>query len=137
MKRNLMVMIAIVMAFSASACGIRKDAEVNSFVAELDKLGADIVRTVDEKPTAAGLDQAQQLLEERKNELKASFEKLKSVRGFQITEETKKKLADSVTKNVAAVNGLRFKHAGKTVSDKEFGQKLSRLSADFNSILGV
>jgi hypothetical protein len=138
MRNSLFILIiAIVTAFSG-ACGmLSKDAEINSFVVELDKLSAEIVRTVDEKPTAQGVDQAQQLLDARKTELKASFEKLKDARGFQVSEEAKKKFTDAITKDVSEVNSLQIKHAGKTVTDKSFGEKLSNLSADFNSILGV
>ena len=38
--------MTIVMAFAA--CSANKDAEVNSFVAEMDSLTAEIVRAVDE-----------------------------------------------------------------------------------------
>jgi hypothetical protein len=136
MKRNLIIIIAIVVAFSG-ACSINKDAEINSFITELNGLSTEIVRTVNETPTTPGVEQAQQLLDARKEKLKTSFEKLKDVRGFQVSDEMKKKMNDSVTKSVAEVNRLQIKYVSQTVTDKSFGQKLSKLSADFNSILGV
>ena len=137
MRNSLFIlMIAIVLAFSA-ACGLSKDAEVNSFVAEMDKLTADIVRAVEEKPSVQGAERAQRLLDERKAALKAGFDNLKDVRGFQLSDEVKKKFTDAVAKDVEAVNSLQIKYAGKALTDENFGQKLSQLSADFNSIFGV
>ena len=137
MRNSLFIlMIAIVLAFSA-ACGLSKDAEVNSFVAEMDKLTADIVRAVEEKPSVQGAERAQKLLDERKAALKAGFDNLKDVRGFQLSDEVKKKFTDAVAKDVEAVNSLQIKYVGKALTDENFGQKLSQLSADFNSIFGV
>lgn len=135
MKNGLLsLMIMIAMAFSA--CSVNKDAEVGAFVTETDKLAAEIVRAVDEKP-GSGVDQAQKMLDARKAELKAHFEKIKDVRGYQLSSEMSQKLTDSVTKKVESVGNLQIKYAEKAAGDKSFGQKLSRLSADFNSIYGV
>lgn len=134
--RNTLFILLITIAAAFSACSLNKDAEVNSFISEMDKLTNEIVKTVDEKPTT-GVDRAQQLLDARKSELKASFDKLKDVRGFQLSEEMKKKFTDAVTKNVTAVNTLQIKYAGESVTNEGFGEKLRRLSTDYNSIFGV
>jgi allophanate hydrolase subunit 1 len=49
----------------------------------------------------------------------------------------KKKFTDAVTKNVTAVNTLQIKYAGESVTDESFGEKLRKLSTDYNSIFGV
>jgi len=130
------LLVAFVLAFSACG-GLNKDAEVNSFVAELDKLSAEIVRAVDAKPTAAGVEQAQQILDARKPELKAKFDQLKNLRGYELSQETAKKLTESVAKNVESVGSLQIKHAEKSVGDADFGERLTKLSTGFTSILGV
>ncbi|HLM01036.1 MAG TPA: hypothetical protein VK400_08255 [Pyrinomonadaceae bacterium] len=137
MRNSLFILlIALVMTFSA-ACGLNRDAEVNSFVAEMDKLTAEIVSAVDEKPGTPGVERAQKLLDARKTELKANFEKLKDVRGFQLSRETTKKFTDAVAGNVESVNSLQIKYVDKTSADENFRQKLNKLSSDFNSIFGI
>ena len=135
MKSTLFVLIISLVA-ALAGCGVKKDAEVNSFIADMDKVAADIVRTVDEKPDS-GVDRAQQLLDSKKAELKAKFDTLKDLRGFQLSEETTKKFSDAVAKNVGAVMDLQVKYAEKASEDAKFAQKLNKLSGDFNSIFGV
>jgi hypothetical protein len=135
MKKSLFGLVVLI-ALAFAACSVNKDAEVGAFVSEMDKLAADIVRTVDEKPSA-GVDDAQKMLDARKADLKAKFEKIKDVRGYQLSKEMSKKLTDSVTKNVESVGGLQIKYAEKSAADRKFGEKLSKLSDDFNSIYGV
>jgi hypothetical protein len=135
MKKSLFG-LAVLIALASSACGVKKDAEVGAFVTETDKLAAEIVRAVDEKPSS-GVDDAQRLLDSRKAALKANFEKLKDVRGFQLSKEMSKKLTDSVTKNVESVGGLQIKYVEKAAADKNFAEKLKKLASDFNSIYGV
>ena len=135
MKKSLFGLVVLI-ALAFSACGVKRDAEVGAFVGEMDKLAADIVRTVDEKP-ATGVDDAQKMLDARKGELKKSFEKLKDVRGYELSREMSQKLTDSVTKNVESVGGLQIKHVEKAAADRKFAEKLKKLADDFNSIYGV
>jgi hypothetical protein len=134
--RNTLFVLMIACAAVFSGCSMNKDAEINSFITDMDKLTGEIVKAVDEKPST-GVDRAQQLLDARKSEMKASFEKLKDVRGFQLSEEMKKKFTDSVAKNVEAVNTLQIKYVEESIEDKNFGEKLKKLSTDYNSIFGV
>jgi hypothetical protein len=120
-----------------SGCGaLNKDAEVNSFITEMDKLTVEIVRAVDEKPTE-GVDKAQKLLDARKTELKKSYEKFKDIRGFQLSKEMQAKFTDTVTKDLELVGNLQIRHAKTWVADQNFAQKLDKLTADYNSIFGV
>lgn len=135
MKSTLFVLIISLVAV-LSGCGVKKDAEVNSFISDMDKVAADIVHAVDEKPDT-GIDRAQQILDSRKAELKAKFDTLKDLRGFQLSEETTKKFSDAVAKNVGAVTDLQVKYAERASEDAKFGKKLTKLSDDFNSIFGV
>jgi hypothetical protein len=119
-----------------SSCGVKRDADVKSFIADIDQTAVDIARAVDERPET-GVDRAQQLLDTRKPELKAKFETLKDLRGYQISEATTKEFADAVARNVEKVGELQIKYAEKSVDNEKFGQKLTKLADDFNSIFGV
>ena len=49
MNSTLFILIITLIAAS-SGCGVKKDSEVKSFIAEMDQVAIDIVRAVDEKP---------------------------------------------------------------------------------------
>jgi hypothetical protein len=134
--KNTLIILLMIVAVAFSACSFNKDAEVNSFIAEMDNLTNEIVRAVDEQP-ATGVDKAQRILDGRKAEIKTSFEKLNDIRGFQLSDEMKKKFTDAITKNVEAVNTLQIKYVEQSVEDNSFGEKLKKLSTDYNSIFGV
>lgn len=134
--RNTLFVLLFTFAAVFSGCSINKDAEINSFITDMDKLTEEIVKAVEEKPST-GINRAQQLLDARKNEMKASFEKLKDVRGFQLSEEMKKKFTDSIAKNVEAVNILQIKYVEESIEDRDFGEKLKKLSTDYNSIFAI
>jgi hypothetical protein len=135
MKSTLFVLIFTFVAAFAG-CGVKKDADVKSFIADIDQMALDISRAVDEKP-ATGVDRAQQLLDARKPELKAKFETLKDLRGYQISEDTTKEFADAVARNVEKVGNLQIKYAEESSENAKLGQKLTKLADDFNSIFGV
>ena len=135
MKSTLFVLIISLVA-ALSGCGVKRDSEVKSFVADIDQMAIDIARAVDEKPKT-GVDRAQQLLDARKPELKAKFENLKDLRGYQISEGTTKEFADAVARNTEKVGNLQIKYAEESVDDEKLGQKLTKLAGDFNSIFGV
>ena len=135
MKSTLFVLI-LTLVVALSGCGVKRDAEVKSFIADIDQVALDIARAVDEKPET-GVDRAQQLLDARKPELKKKFESLKDLRGYQVGENTTKEFADAVARNSEKVLNLQVKYAERSLDDEKFAQKLTKLSDDFNSIFGV
>lgn len=122
----------ILTSFIFAACS--KDAEVGSFVSESDKLAAEIVQKVKASPTAAGIDEAQKILDGKKADMKTRYEALKNVRGYQVKGETMKQLTDSVTKNLTAVNSLKIDLMGATMSDKALSAKLDKLVDEYNAL---
>lgn len=134
MKNTLFILIIALVA-ALSGCG-KKDAEVKSFIAEMDQVAIDIVRAVEEKPDT-GVDRAQQILDTRKAQLKAKFDTLKQLRGYELSEETTKQFSEAVAKNVSDVSSLQVKYAEKSLESAKFAEKLNKLSDDFNSIFGV
>ena len=135
MKSTLFILIITLVA-AFSGCGVKKDSELRSFIAEIDQVALDIVRAVDEKPDI-GVDRAQQILDTRKPQLKAKFDSLKQLRGYELSDEMTKQFSDAVAKNVSAVSGLQVKYAEKSMGNAKFAQKLNQLSDDFNSIFGI
>jgi hypothetical protein len=136
MKSTLFVLIVALVAALAGCGGVKKDADVKSFIADIDQVALDIARAVDEKPES-GVDRAQQLLDNRKPELKAKFENLKDLRGYQISEGTTKEFSEAVARNVEKVGNLQIKYAEKSLDNEKFAQKLTKLADDFNSIFGA
>jgi Tfp pilus assembly protein PilP len=135
MTTILGILILTVLAFSA--CGVNKDAEVNAFVSDMDKVTGEITAKVNGNPTAAGVDEAQKVLDAKKADLKARYDKLKELRGYELSEPVMKKLTDSISKNMEAVADLQIKNVDKTVEDEAFGKKMNKLYTDYNSIFGV
>jgi hypothetical protein len=134
MKSTLFVLIlALTTAFTAC---VKKDAEVRSFIVDVEQVATEIVREVDGKPEA-GIDRAQQILDARRPQLKAKFDSLKELRGYQLSDEATKKFAEAIAENVGLVTGLQVKYAEKSIEDEKFANKLNKLSDDFNSIFGV
>lgn len=128
--------LAIVMSFVFAGCA-GKDAEINAFISDSDKLANDIVKKVKDNPTVAGIDEAQKLLDSKKADLKTKYDVVKTARGYQVKEETMKKFTDSVFKNSESVNGLKLDYVEKTVEDESFGKKIDKLVEDFNAIYEV
>lgn len=136
MKTTILgILILTVLAFAG--CGVNKDAEVTAFIADLDKVSNEIVAKVQQNPSAVGVDQAQVVLDKQKADLKARYDKLKGLRGYELSDAVMKKFTDSVSKNIEWVGNLQIQYAEKTVGDEAFGKKMNKLYTDFNSIFGV
>jgi hypothetical protein len=137
MKKLMLGLMVLVSLMIIGCKSISKDAEVNAFIADSDKIASEIVRKVKANPTASGIDEAQRLLDAQKAGLKAKYDVLKQVRGYEVSEEIMKKFTDSTFKNIETVNGLKLDFVEKTLGDKTFGEKIDKLVNDFNAIYEV
>lgn len=135
--KTIILGILFLMVLALAGCGSNKDAEVDTFVADMDKLAGQIVTKVNANPTASGIDEAQKILDKQKSDLKARYDKLKELRGYELSEAVMKKFTDSIAKNIETIGGLQIQHAEQTVGDEAFGKKMNKLYTDFNSIFGV
>lgn len=129
---TLVVLLSVILV----GCG-NQDTQVQSFITASDKLAADIVQKVKANPTASGLDEAQKMLDDKKSEIKSQYDTISKLRQAQVSQDMMKKLTDSTTKNLTSVNGLQIDFAAKTVGDKAFGDKITKLVKDYNSLYGV
>jgi len=134
--RKTLFGLVLVWSFVFAGCG-SKDAEINSFISDSDKLASEIVQKVKANPTATGVDEAQKLLDSKKADLRKQYDNLKTARGYQVKEETMRKFTDSVFKNAEAVNNLKLDFLEKTLNDKKFSEKIDKLVDDFNAIYEV
>ena len=137
MKKLVLGLMILTSLVFAACSGAGKDAEVNAFVTDSDKLASEIVQKVKANPTAKGVEEAQKVLEAKKADLKAKYDKLKTVSGYEIKEETMKKFTDSTFKNIESVNGLKIDYVDQTLDDAVFGEKINKLVTDFNALYGV
>ena len=117
-------------------CG-NADADINAFTTDFDKLTNDIVAKIKATPTAAGIDEAQKMLDGKKSDMKTKLDGLKQLRGFQKSKDSTKKLSDSLKKDLTTVNSLKIEYMDKTMSEKDFSEKLNKLVVDFNAIGGI
>jgi hypothetical protein len=122
------------LALGLGACS--RDKEVESVVAELDSFTTALVGKVKASSTPqAGVEEAQKYFDANGAALKAKLDGLKTVRGFQISEQTKKKLESSFGSNALAVAGLQLEYAMQAGLDQTFRQRLEKLVNDYRGLV--
>jgi hypothetical protein len=127
---------ALLLAMAVCLAGCSKDAEVNAVITDLDAFTEELVKKVEgAADPAAGVDAAQKFLEERGGSIRTRFAEIKHVRGFQISEETKKKLTECGARNMMAVGTLRIKHVARAMQDPDFDKRLKKLTDDYQGLL--
>jgi hypothetical protein len=106
--------------------GCSKDAEVEDFIKENDSFAKEI----EEKADKEGPEAAKKAFDGRKDTIKTKFDAIKEARGFQVSEETMKKLTESVTKSTTSICGLQLKaimDEGKSKAYKELCDEYAKL----------
>lgn len=136
MKRKFTsALAAAVVLLSVVAVGCKKDAEIDTVMTELDTFTNELVKRVESNPDkSAGVDDAQKFLDSKKAEMTAKVDSIKSVRGYQVSEETTKRMQESMTKNVMGVAGMQIKFMGTSMRDPAFKAKLDKLIADYQGL---
>ena len=121
---------------SITVAGCRKDAEVNATVSAVDALTTELVRRIEAAPNPSdGVDDAQEYLDARKTEIASKMGVLKSLRGDQVSDETKKKLALRLADDAAKVGDLQVKYVSRSISNPAFKAKLDKLVGDYQTLL--
>ena len=131
MSSRLLTLCSLALLCALLLSGCKKDAEINSAMADIHTTTDEVVKKVDAAPNAAGVDAAQQLFDSRKPDLKAKWEVIKSARDFQVGEDTKKKMADSYLEDFKAINNLKVKYISVSLRDEAFSSKLDKLVKDW------
>ncbi len=128
-KKLLAFCVLVVIALSLAGCS--KDAAFNSTMGELHALTEEIVKKIDESPTVAGVDEAQKLLDSKKPDFKEKWADLKSARGFQVSEDTKKRFEKNYLADLSAMRQIEIKHIGVSMQNPAFKKKVDALVKDW------
>ena len=131
------VTLLLVTMICLGLAGCSKDAEINAFIREFDEVTQLMVAAINADPSAAGVDEAQAMFNSRKVRLKAQWDGIKNVRGFQVGAVTKKKLEDSVANNIAALREASTKNMMKLGADKDAGAKFTALMTEYQGMFGI
>ena len=123
--------LPLLLLISLMVAGCQKDAEVNATVSAVDALTTELVRRIEAAPNpSAGVDDAQQYLDARKTEIAGKMVALKSLRGDQVSDETKKKLTSTLAQDASKVGDLQIKYVSQSISSPAFKAKLDKLVGD-------
>lgn len=124
-KKLLSLLVLGVVCLSFAGC--KKDDEINSAMADIHTTTEEIVKIINMTPTAAGVDDAQKYWDSKKADLKKKWDGIKGARGFQVSEDTKKKMGESYVKDSMSIKSLEIKHMGVSIRDTAFKSKLEKL----------
>jgi len=135
MNRKLACLLAAV-ALGASLAGCKKDAHVESVLAELNTFTQEIIKRVEGAPNpSAGVDDAQKFFDSRRADIQAKLESLKGIRNFQLSEETRKKMLAQMTEDAVNISKLQIKYMGNSMRDPAFKAKLDKLIGDYQGLI--
>ena len=128
--------LPLLLLISLMVAGCQKDAEVNATVSAVDALTTELVRRIEAAPNpSAGVDDAQQYLDARKTEIAGKMVALKSLRGDQVSDETRKKLTSTLAQDASKVGDLQIKYVNHSISNPAFKAKLDKLVGDYQTLL--
>lgn len=128
--------LLLALACCVMLAGCKQDAKVESVLTDLDTFTKEMIAKIDAAPNhSAGVDAAQAFFDSRKADLQAKLGTLKGLRGFQVSDATKKKMEEHVTENFMSVAKLKIKYMNSAMRDPAFSAKLDKLNADYQSLL--
>lgn len=121
------VLVLTVLVFCVAFAGCSKDGEINAFITEFESVTQQMTKDFE----AGNVDAAQKTFDSKKESLKASWDSIKGARGFQVSEESQKKLMDSVQKNISALTTASIKTA---IGDADKAAKTKKLLEEYKNI---
>lgn len=115
--------------------GCKKDADVKTILGEFDSFTNELVKRVDAASNPVdGVDDAQKYFDSKKTEMTGKMEQLKTIRGYQISEETKKMTETSLVEDARKIANLQVKYIGTSMRDAAFKAKLDKLIKDYQGL---
>ena len=136
MHRKFIVAVVVITCVVLAGC--KKDAEIESNIAELHSFSQELIKKVQSAPNpTAGVDEAQKLMDSRKAELQSKMKSIKGVRGYQVSKETQKKMTETLSKDAMSVAGLQMKYISVSMKDPGFKGKLDKLIRDYTEIFKI
>ncbi len=128
--KKLTFLFLAVLCLGLSACN--KDAEIDAFLVEFESTTDEVVKKIDDNPTAAGVDDAQKAFSAKKPALQEKFDAIKNARGFQVSEAKQKEMVDRVKKSAMKFSEVQQKHMMKLAMDKDASTKFQSLLKDYS-----
>lgn len=130
-RRVLLVVAAICAMTSCS-----RDDEVKTVIADVDRFTNELVQKFKGAGNASkGVDEAQKYLDANRDSVHKKMESIKDVRGFQVTEETKKKMEESLVNDAKAVTDLFANNIATAARNQDFQNKMMKLINDYKDML--
>ena len=134
--RDHALALLVVAAILAGAVGCSKDKEMLALAAEFDTFSNEIVKRVKSAPNPkAGVQAAQAYLDANKGRIREQLAALKTVKNFQLSEETRKKIESSFTNGATAVAGLQLEYVTQMATDAAFRSALEKLVQDYRDVV--
>jgi CHASE3 domain sensor protein len=131
-------MLPLMLAVTLLLAGCKKDAQINSVLADFDSFTQELVKRVDTAQTPArGVEDAQKYLDEKRAELRSKWDSIKTVKNFQVSSETKKRMEEDLKKNLMSVYGLQSRYIDESIKDAAFKTKLDKLIDDYKNLYEV
>jgi hypothetical protein len=128
--------LLVACALGAALAGCKKDSLVETVLADFQTFTQEIVKRVEAAPTpSAGVDDAQKYFDSRRAEIEGRLQSIKGIHGFQLSEETQKKMTEQLTDNVMSVSQLQIKYISQAMRDPAFKSKLSKLITDYQNLI--
>lgn len=121
------VLILTVLTFCIAFAGCSKDGEIDAFIAEFET----VTQAITKDMKAGDVDAAQKTFDSKKESLKASWDSIKGARGFQVSEESQKKLMDSVAKNMTELTTASIK---ASIGGDGNAEKTKKLLEEYKNI---
>ena len=110
-------------------------AGVDAVVSELNSFTDELVRKVESaSDTSAGVDDAQRLLDARREELKAKVRAARESREFREDKGANGRLLECEVSGGDRVSALSTRYLDQSIRDPSLRSKLSKLRGDYNSI---
>ncbi len=128
--------LLVALACTLLLAGCKKDAQVESVLADFDAFTKEMVGKIDTAANpSAGADAAQAYMDSKKADMQAKLGTLKGLRGFQVSEETKKKMMEKGGENAMTVAKLKIKYISAAMRDPALSAKFDKLNADYMALI--
>jgi len=135
------LLLALACCLALCACGggraSREKAagEAEEVLAEVNKFTAELIGKVEAAPDpSAGLEEAQRLLDARRDELAAKVSALKRSEGLRADDEARGRLLESEVENVRNVSSLRTKYMSEAMRDGRLRERIDRFVDSYESL---
>lgn len=133
MKTTFLLGLVMTLCFALVGCGLNKDAEVATLMSDVEGTTKEMAAKIDANPTSAGVDEAQKVLESKKDSLKKRFTELKGATGY-VSKDAEKKMMEAIERNNKVVMDMATKHTSAMMKDPAMATKLQKLLQEYATI---